>query len=341
MQYLTQLRLHIKEFEGAWWPRSRGKCDCHCCHRFKDNGDEASEFVRSEDGRFCKNYPEKTKRYVCFWLLGVHFFFFELDISSRIIIIFLSFQVRVNREILGDRNVDLRRAFNRFWFSEKYGSGAIMKKGPFSQIPERKATAEGKPQVEIDRLRQAREHAENSMFLHLKTLTWSDIKTKFNNDLILDKFGGEEEVNRVRNLRVEAEEKKRKEAEEEKKREEEEEAKRLEEAKDDDDGNVAMNVSDEEDGGDAKQVSDQHDADETARAMRERDAKILTDAKRWRPTEDGTYKTLHSKNYLFLSTLKNNTGKYAYDDEIQSLYCSGCGDLLVQKRKRLKLMLDI
>ena len=216
-----------------------------------------------------------------------------------------------------------------------------MKKGPFSQIPERKAASEGKPQEEIDRLRQAREHAENSMFLHLKTLTWSDIKTKFNNDLILDKFGGEEEVNRIRNLRVEAEEKKRKEAEEEKKREEEEEAKRLEEAKDDDDGNVAMDVSDEEDGGDTKQVSDQHDADETARAMRERDAKILTDAKRWRPTEDGTYKTLHSKNYLFLSTLKNNTGKYAYDDEIPSLYCSGCGDLLVQKRKRLKLMLDI
>ena len=84
MQYLTQLRLHIKEFEGAWWPRSRGKCDCHCCHRFKDNGDEASEFVRSEDGRFCKNYPEKTKRYVCFWLLGVRLIFFERKLSSHL-----------------------------------------------------------------------------------------------------------------------------------------------------------------------------------------------------------------------------------------------------------------
>jgi len=176
-----------------------------------------------------------------------------------------------------------------------------MKKGPFSQIPERKAAAEGKPQEEIDRLRQAREHAENSMFLHLKTLTWSDIKTKFSNDLILDKFGGEEEVNRVRNLRVEAEEKKRKEAEEEKKkREEEKEAKRLEKANDDD-GDVAMGVSDDEDGGDTKQDSDQHDADETARAMRERDAKILTDAKRWRPLEDGT----SERNTLEQLTLKN------------------------------------
>ena len=180
-----------------------------------------------------------------------------------------------------------------------------MKKGPFSQIPERKATAEGKPQVEIDRLRQAREHAENSMFLHLKTLTWSDIKSKFSNDLILDKFGGEDEVNRVRNLRVEAEEKKRKEAEEEKKkREEEEEAKRLEEAKDED-GDVEMNVSDDEDGGDTKQSSDQHDADETARAMRERDAKILTDAKRWRPSEDGTYKILSSYG-LYETKLKQH-----------------------------------
>ena len=73
----------------------------------------------------------------------------------------------------------------------------------------------------------------------------------------------------------------------------EKEAKRLEEANDDD-GDVAMGVSDDEDGGDTKQDSDQHDADETARAMRERDAKILTDAKRWRPSEDGTYEMLES-----------------------------------------------
>ena len=198
-----------------------------------------------------------------------------------------------------------------------------MKKGPFSQIPERKAAAEGKPQEEVDRLRQAREHAENSMFLHLKTLTWSDLKAKFSNDLILDKFGGEEEVNRVRDARVQAEEKKRKEMEEEKKkREEEEELKRLEENKDEE-GDVEMNISGEEDGDtDTKQKldSDENDADKTERAMRERDAKIITDAKRWRAAEDGTF---------------------AYDDEIPSLYCSGCGDLFVQKRKRLKLMLDI
>ena len=99
LQYLTQLRLHIKEFEGAWWPSSRGKCDCHCCHQFRDNGEEAIDFITSDkDGRFCKNDPEKTGRYVCFWLLGV----------------------RVNTDLLGDRDVDLRRAFNRFWFSEKY-----------------------------------------------------------------------------------------------------------------------------------------------------------------------------------------------------------------------------
>jgi len=194
-----------------------------------------------------------------------------------------------------------------------------MKKGPFSRYPETRAISEGKPQTEIDRLKQAREHAESSMFLHMKTLTWSDVKAKFSEKLIMEKFGGLEEVNRVRNSRLEAEALKKKEFEEQKKKEEEEmEAKRKAEEGEDNDSDVEMDIADEHD------VSDNDEnvtkVDESTRLMRERDAKTLTDSKRWRQGEDGAY---------------------SYDDEIHSLYCNGCGELVLQKRKRVKLMMEL
>jgi len=161
---MTSLRLWKEPCKDTpWWPRKKEACKCHCCVATVER-ERRRRGGAAETDAFAKDDDDSSPRFTAFWLFGV----------------------RLNRESLklSGGKLDLRDPFNRFWYSEKSGPGAVMMKAMFD--PE-------DPELRQDSLANMR--------LHMKIFNWKELKNSVPRAFLYEAFGGRDAVLTARKKR--------------------------------------------------------------------------------------------------------------------------------------------